>query len=301
MMGYFLTHEGSIRQRKYISIPKWHEKGYKGKGIAVFHDDVEASHSEACVDIIQTILPEARVLSGGISYATKGGEVASCNVRCTETKETLPFDEFIQKHNVTQINNSTTGSSTPAMVEYLKEKIKQYNLFCTGSAGNSGDVSNKYKGAFVMVTGVHFYKDTDRIMSYGSNGDEIDFSMFMGFQMGTSFSAPFLNGMAGLLRSKNPNMTQEEIYDYFKSHSKLLGEKHIYGWGLPIMGEPKTTIKLKVGSKVMTVDGRDVQIDQPPIINKDSWRTLVPVRAIAEAFNAEVKWDEKTQTITIVR
>ena len=48
-----------------------------------------------------------------------------------------------------------------------------------------------------MVSGVYFYKDTDQIMDYGPAWDFVDFSMFMTFQTGTSFSAPFLNAMAG--------------------------------------------------------------------------------------------------------
>ncbi|GAB1476254.1 hypothetical protein MASR2M70_10880 [Bacillota bacterium] len=41
------------------------------------------------------------------------------------------------------------------------------------------------------------------------------------------------------------------------------------------------------------------QQEQPAIIQNS--RTLVPLRAISEALEAEVTWDDKTRTVTIVR
>lgn len=63
------------------------------------------------------------------------------------------------------------------------------------------------------------------------------------------------------------------------------------------MGDPKTTITLKIGNNTMTKDGKIVTLDQPPIIKNS--RTLVPLRAIAEGLGCEVGWDGATQTVTI--
>lgn len=60
-------------------------------------------------------------------------------------------------------------------------------------------------------------------------------------------------------------------------------------------------IKLKVGSKVMTVTGEPEQLDTPPFIDKVSGRTMVPLRAIAEAVGATLNYDAKTQKIDIVK
>ena len=90
-----------------------------------------------------------------------------------------------------------------------------------------------------MVSGVHL-KEDGTIWNYGSIGN-IDFSMFMGFQSGTSYASPFLCGMAGMLKSKYPEISQEEVYEYFKNHSQKLGDEGkntCYGWGLPILGDP---------------------------------------------------------------
>lgn len=71
--------------------------------------------------------------------------------------------------------------------------------------------------------------------------------------------------------------------------------------GVTDYGRSKTVITMKIGSNVMDVDGRKVLLDQPAIIDKTTSRTLVPIRAISEALGAEVGWDDKTKTVTIVR
>ncbi|NLK37877.1 MAG: copper amine oxidase N-terminal domain-containing protein [Epulopiscium sp.] len=61
--------------------------------------------------------------------------------------------------------------------------------------------------------------------------------------------------------------------------------------------EKGVEITLTVGSKEMKVGDKVVTLDAPAQIVKD--RTLVPVRAIAEAFGAEVAWDAETKTVAI--
>ena len=46
------------------------------------------------------------------------------------------------------------------------------------------------------------------------------------------------------------------------------------------------------------VDNAEVNFDQPPIIKDD--RTLVPMRRIFEALDAQVFWDEPSQSVTAV-
>lgn len=58
-----------------------------------------------------------------------------------------------------------------------------------------------------------------------------------------------------------------------------------------------TLVQLKIGSNIMTVNGRDIALDVPAQIIND--RTLVPVRAIAEAYGCSVDWDGATKTVII--
>lgn len=59
-----------------------------------------------------------------------------------------------------------------------------------------------------------------------------------------------------------------------------------------------TTISLTIDSATMSVNGEDIALDSPACIIND--RTLVPVRAISEAFGTTVDWigEEKTVLIT---
>ena len=59
-----------------------------------------------------------------------------------------------------------------------------------------------------------------------------------------------------------------------------------------------TTIKLFVDSSIMYVDGYSVTLNHPAVIVDD--RTLVPVRAISEAFGCLVGWDAKTRQVSVI-
>lgn len=59
-----------------------------------------------------------------------------------------------------------------------------------------------------------------------------------------------------------------------------------------------TKIVLKIGSDIMTVNGQAVQLDAAAEIKNGS--TFLPLRAIAEAFGAQVTWVPETQGITVV-
>ena len=306
-MGMFLTDANCIAQRKYVNLPAWDK--YDGNGLSIFCDDVGADHAPCVVDIIQTILPKAKVYSGNIGYQKIDDKILACIVSCKELGVTMAFDDFVTKYDISLINNSTDGGKGTTILPealYMRDKIKQYNLIFCGCAGNDNGspCTQKYNGACIIVTSCHLNDKGVPIFSNESIGPNIDFAMFNGFQPGTSFASPFLLGMAGKLRCKYPNITQEEVKAYFKAHCEDLlvdGFDIQSGWGLPKMGEPKTIVKMQIGRNVMTVDGVDVILDQPPVIDCKTNRTLIPVRAISEALGASVEWDQATKTITIRR
>lgn len=47
------------------------------------------------------------------------------------------------------------------------------------------------------------------------------------------------------------------------------------------------------------LDGKELPMDVPPEVKNE--RTMVPIRAVAEALGADVKWDQATQGITMKR
>lgn len=67
--------------------------------------------------------------------------------------------------------------------------------------------------------------------------------------------------------------------------------------GTVVSKKGKTTVKMTIGSSTMQKDGKDITLDVPAQLIND--RTLVPVRAIAEAFGCNVDLNGNTQTVTI--
>ena len=57
------------------------------------------------------------------------------------------------------------------------------------------------------------------------------------------------------------------------------------------------TVSLTIGSNILTKNGEQITLDVPAQII--GGRTLVPARAIAESFGAEVIWDAATRVVTI--
>lgn len=57
------------------------------------------------------------------------------------------------------------------------------------------------------------------------------------------------------------------------------------------------SVVMKIGSKELVKNGEATQLDVAPELMEGS--TMVPARAAAEAFGAEVTWDETAKTITI--
>jgi|GEM_PF-2745102 len=244
LLGRFLTDPDSIAQRKMVNINDWNKAGYTGKGLTILHDDTgDTPHSKACASIIQTILPDATVIRGNISGRSDGAAITDANIMRYDTGESLPFDEAIEKWNISMINNSTDGGKNDndsPWAAFMRDKIAQFDLVCTGAAGNRNGMTNPYQGAFIIVGSVAWNGGDPQ--KYGASGDAIDFSMFTGYQPGTSFASPFLCGMAGLLKSRDLGLGQEQVYSYFRNHSMDLGaagKDPDYGWGLPILGSPE--------------------------------------------------------------
>ena len=58
-------------------------------------------------------------------------------------------------------------------------------------------------------------------------------------------------------------------------------------------------IIIKTGSDIMTADGAEIKLDVPAMISNG--RTLIPLRAVAESAGIDVSWDEKTETVKLMR
>lgn len=59
-----------------------------------------------------------------------------------------------------------------------------------------------------------------------------------------------------------------------------------------------TTIRIGIDKTEMTKNAEVVQLDAPAILI--SHRTMVPIRAVSEAFGCDVQWDDTTRTVSII-
>lgn len=60
-------------------------------------------------------------------------------------------------------------------------------------------------------------------------------------------------------------------------------------------------VNLKIGSDVVSVDGEQITIDQPPVIDRDSNRTLVPLKFVSDILGFDVVWNGEKREIDIYR
>lgn len=96
-----------------------------------------------------------------------------------------------------------------------------------------------------------------------------------------------------LMRSGRVFVPLRTISDHFRSNLK---------W------EPSTktvtmdtrrdkTLKLQIGVPEAQMGNRKVHLDAAPFVYEGS--TMIPLRLVAEAFRADVNWNNATQTVTI--
>jgi len=304
------VHEELQDQLKYSGLILWHERGLTGKGVVIWNmENGKADHGKMTTIRIKHSAPDAEVINAGLSMSYDNSGVKH-SYAVLEDGTRIETEEFIKSRGVKLLSRSVGGGIRTGGPEsqFWNDLKKRYNLILFNSAGNEGSEGpggSLPPDVAIYVAACGLIKGVPRRDRYSSIGEEIDFIDFRGFYSGTSFAAPYLCGKAALLVQKyGHHITQDVVYQYFKDHAEDIeeeGHDHKSGWGLPIMGEPATKVIMQIGNHKITVDGKPIILDQAPVYNERGDRTLVPLRAISEAFGAEVDWDPKTEKITIVR
>ena len=294
------------KQLEYNNILEWHKNGITGKGINVMNLETPGGHGSACSRRVKDAAPDATIYEAGLQGRTESGTYFAA---CFYGGKRWQVEDFIREFDIKLVIRSTGGKvKDDVKSAYWQKLIDKYNVILVTPVGNEGvkRITSAFPKDVAIYVGACGLSDSGvaKVQYYSGRGEEVDFVNFTGFLNGTSFSAPYTAGMIALLLQKNPNMTWLEAKEYLKTHRKDLekdGHDINTGWGVPVMGNSETMITMWIGKDYMSVDGRQVTLDQAPQIVKETGRTLVPVRAIAEAFGAKVEWDEKTKKITIVR
>ena len=182
------------------------------------------------------------------------------------------------------------------------------------SAGNEGEkgTSGTDSKNFIWVGACIYNKGNIMMAGYSSVGskfEDVDFTTFAGpGYSGTSFSTPYLAGLSSLLLQRYGNMSDDEVYGYFKMISQPIktkdywdeGKQYDYksGWGIPILPDvDKKYLRLEIDNKNYKVDNACKATDVAPFI-KDS-RTFVPIAFVAKELGCGIKWNNDTREVTI--
>lgn len=95
-------------------------------------------------------------------------------------------------------------------------------------------------------------------------------------------------------------------YDYIEYRTKDYGARFLFMdafCAVDLENDPirETVIEMTINDNTVLVNGKPETWDQAPVIDPQSWRTLVPLRDVAELLGYGVLWDEKRKKITLVK
>ena len=283
------------KEFEYLGINKFHDLGYKGKGIVIASREKETtSHGSKVADILKQVCPEADILYS-IDYK----------------KDTADFDIYT--------TSLSFASDSLAVSENKAKELVEQNKFLVCAVGNESEDSataiskNKY---FKSIGACHLINEKAKRATYSSITDDIDYMCLSNLEntlsnkrlQGTSFAAPLFAGMLALyqcymLQKIGRKLTYSELEEFVNNNLIDLEEEGFdskTGNGLfilPEIEEEKMKIKLKIGSKIAVVNGREVEMDVAPLILEN--RTFVPVRFVSEVLGFQVNWNEKDREVTI--
>lgn len=252
------------RQIEFNNIKKYHDAGFKGKGITVLNAEHDGDHREMTSKAFKDYAPDATLLEGAISIRTSGDKVLEANVSLNG--ERLNLEDAIDRYNIKIITRSYSGKAPQATLNYFKDLQKRKGVIFVNSAGNEPHENGVWSkdNTAITVSACQLKEDGNiKIAYFGSEG-EVDFTGFMARGIGTSASAPAMAAIIALLLEKYGDFTQKECVEILKSISIKLPniEDYKQGWGLPIL---PLTDKLEILERLRgenMADFKDVEQDR---------------------------------------
>ncbi|MGG6449479.1 S8 family peptidase [Pseudobacillus badius] len=138
-------------------------------------------------------------------------------------------------HGANVINRSLGNYQPSSLLKEAIDYAYNKNVVMISAAGNENTIQPSYPAAYPEVLSVSAVDNTGRRASFSNYGDYIDVSA-PGVQItstyfnqqyaalsGTSMASPHVAGLAGLLLSANPNLTNQEVIDIIKNSAYDLG------------------------------------------------------------------------------
>lgn len=303
----------------YCNIPLWHNRKYTGTGIkiGVIFDDYK-SDTPTFNDKVHGISQ----FNTGISGDIHGFSVTHVLTQLAIDADIyyLPYSSFdfdsaidwAIENKINILSMSFRGSSEQWFVNASKKAVDNgIVLIC--SAGNNGDGDNTLGYAaksdiWISIGACDLINGKIQRLDTSSVGEQLDFCGLSNIAVGTDYNnplifsqtscaVPFIVGQLALWMqwykekyNKYPN--QQITYEFMKNNCENLevsGKDSRTGWGLFHLPKEidSMEIELQIGIRIMKVDEKTITLDVAPKI--ENGRTLVPLRAISEAFGAIVE------------
>lgn len=251
---------GNKDEFSYCNIYKWHEAGYKGKGIkAAVFEDTSYGHGRMVADILKQVMPEGEILSrprpGPIE--TTGGRLSP-----DSRSRLIAFYNGLVEEGVCIIVQSLGGTGGEEIEQLEKELLVDKGLVLFTSAGNSNEPispgTSAYLSTWIAVGACVLVNSKPRRTSYSNYGPRLDVMGFTnltttwgGVFDGTSCANPFVAGLCGLWFQwfkehyhRTPN--QEETLAFIRQNSEDLGNPgfdDMYAYGLLRLPDLATLVK----------------------------------------------------------
>lgn len=155
--------------------------------------------------------------------------------------------------------------------------VNEYNKVDLSVLNSDGDVAKGVSGKAKVV--VVDSSNEDAKVSVDANGQ-------------------VKNGEGSLTVYASQETELELVVTVVDTNGKILAAdtlNYTVGAADPLAGR---SVVMTIGSSEYVVNNQIITGDAAPFVD-NNWRTMVPIRALAEAFDAEVNWDNDARTVTI--
>ncbi len=183
----------------------------------------------------------------GFSIAGVAPEATLVSIK-TPSREAEAVRAAVDELHCDVINMSMGTPYDNAALREAVEYAASKGVIIVASIGNDGNAQLQYPAAYPQVVGVGAVDKNGAACDFSNKNDSIFVTapgkdvlslgptpLLIYRSSGTSFSAPFVTGLAALLKQAHPAMSVEDFQEILKASSRDLGDEGYdtsYGWGL---------------------------------------------------------------------
>jgi thermitase len=201
------------------------------EGNAVADDDY--GHGTRVTGIAGALTDNGRGVAGGcFKCGLLLAKVMNASGSATDSKIINGMDWSVD-HGADVVNLSLGGPGDSGVLRDAVNRASRRGAVVVAAAGNAGTTTRQYPAAYSNAIAVSATTQSDGLAGFSSRGDWVDLaapgtnilsttkSGSYGKLNGTSFSAPFVSGLAGLLASQG--MSADSIRQRMQGSAKDLG------------------------------------------------------------------------------